>query len=686
MTLPRPYTGAVHDTALIATIAVALGAALLLGYGARRLGLSPILGYLLAGIAVGPHTPGFVADANLAAQLAEIGVVLLMFGVGLHFSLDDLRRVRAIAVPGALVQSAVAAALGLGVAVLWGMSLAAGAVLGIALSVASTVVLMRGLEDRDLLGTPHGHAAVGWLIVEDLFTVVVLVLLPAIYAPLHTGGGGGGAGVLGVVALALGKVALLATIVLTVGSRFIPWLLVRVARVESRELFTLAVLAVALGIALAAALAADVSVALGAFLAGMVVAQSDLSHRAAADALPLRDAFAVLFFVSVGMLFDPLFLVARPGLVLAALGVVVIAKPLTALALVLWLGHPVRTAVTAAVGLAQVGEFSFILARLGRSLGIFPEEGQSLVLAVALLSIAINPFLFRSLDRFERILRGWTWLDRHLARRRGPVSDRPAADSERPTGHAILCGHGRVGSILAQVLRERGWRYVVIDQQRSVVERLLADGVPAFNGDGASPILLDHAGLAHARMLLVALPDPVATALIVSHAARARPDLPIVARVDGEKERRHLVELGRVEAVVGTQEAALEMVRRLIQGFGLGPLESEATVLGLRQRLGYDETPATTRFLECTVAAAGAAGRRVVDLGLPAQTLIVAIRREGQYLVPGGKTELKVGDHVLALLAREHADVVRCLLEGTPAAASGADAADARPSTDDARG
>jgi CPA2 family monovalent cation:H+ antiporter-2 len=652
-----------HETGLVATVAFALGSALLLGFAAKRLGLSPILGYLLAGIAVGPRTPGFVADYALASQLAEIGVVLLMFGVGLHFSAADLLRVRGIAVPGALVQSAVAAALGLLVAHLAGWSLGAGVVLGVALSVASTVVLVRGLADQRLLESPHGHAAIGWLIVEDLFTVLVLVILPALAGPLGGTGGGAGAGVWGALGLAVGKVAALALLVLVVGSRVIPWLLVRVARLESRELFTLAVLAVALGIAYGSAVVFDVSMALGAFLAGMVVAQSDLSHRAAADALPLRDAFAVLFFVSVGMLFDPALLLEAPWLVLATLAIVLVAKPLTALGVVLALGHPVRTAVTAAVGLAQIGEFSFILAALGRSLGLFPAEGQSLVLAVALISIALNPFLFRLAGPMEAALRRWPWLARRRARARVGALP-PAAAAHALEGHAILCGHGRVGVVLADVLKERGWRYVVIDQRRETVERIAREGVLALNGDAANPILLDHAGLAGARMLLVALPDPVATALLVAHAAKARPDLPIVVRVEGDAERRALLGLGRVEAVVGTQEAAFQMVRHLVAGFGLGPLEGEATVLDLRRRHGYDTPAAAQRFVELEVGAGGA-GRRVADLGLPPASLLVAIRRGGDYVVPGGRTVLAAGDHVLALLSPSDADVVARLLSGT---------------------
>ncbi len=659
-----PALGAVvHETGLIATIAAGLGVALIFGYATKRIGLSPILGYLLAGIIVGPHTPGIVADSGLAQQLAEIGVILLMFGVGMHFSLADLMRVKAIAIPGAVAQSGIATLLGIAVAQLWGWSLGAGVVLGVALSVASTVVLIRGLQDHHLLETSHGHAAIGWLIVEDLFTVLVLVLLPALSGVLGGSDNGAAGNLWGTLAWTVGKVVLLATIVLTVGSRVVPWLLVKVARVESRELFTLSVLAIALGIAYGSAIAFDVSMALGAFLAGMVVAQSDMSHRAAADALPLGDAFAVLFFVSVGMLFDPAFLIEEPGLVLATLGIVMIAKPLTALVIALALGYPIRTGVTAAAGLAQIGEFSFILAHLGNSLDLFPTKGYSVVLACAILSIAVNPFLFRTSGRLENLLRSWPWLTSYLARRnRAPTE--PVEDAHALKGHAILCGHGRVGSILAEVLEERGWTYVVIDQQRATVERLQRRGVTAYTGDAGNTLLLEHAGIDHARLLLVAVQDPVATALIVAHAARINPKLPIVVRVESDGEARPLRHLGDVMPVIGTQEAAFQMVRHLVQGFGLGPLESEATVFGLRHRYGYETTDVRTRFVELTVGERGAAGKKVVDLGLPRDVLIVALRRGGEYLVPRGTTELHAGDGVLALLAKEHAAAAEAILVG----------------------
>jgi CPA2 family monovalent cation:H+ antiporter-2 len=637
---------------LVATIAAALGAAIVFGYAARRIGLSPILGYLVAGVVIGPHTPGVHADPSLSAQLADMGVVLLMFGVGLHFSVRDLLDVRGIAVPGALGQSAVATGLGVLVGLLWGWSLGAGLVLGIALSVASTVVLVRGLMDRGLLDTPHGHVAVGWLVVEDILTVLVLVLLPAVAEPLGGVSTGPALTLWSSVALAVGKVIVLGLVVLAIGGRVVPWLLVKIARAESRELFTLAVLAIALGIAYGSAALFDVSMALGAFLAGMVVAQSDLSHRAAADAIPLRDAFSVLFFVSVGMLFDPAFLVDRPVLVLATLAVVLVAKPLTALALVLAMGYPVRTALTAAVGLAQIGEFSFILADLGhRRLGLFPMEGYSVVLAGAMISIALNPFLFRALDPLEARLRRIPWLQRRLARRaRGfsavPGASHPGAGLQ---GHAILCGAGRVGTVLLQVLRERGWKFVVVEQNRRRVEELRAEGATVIDGDAANPEVLDHANPKEARILLAALADPVATSLVAAHAANVNPDLPVVARVDGEADGRSLRDFGLVEPVVGTLEAAFQMARHLLERMGTGTLEAEAALIDLRRAYGYGPAQGD-HFVEIPVAAGSpAVGKRISDLGLGAGTLIVVIRRGGTYVVPSGATVLEEGDALLAL-------------------------------------
>jgi monovalent cation:H+ antiporter-2, CPA2 family len=388
-----------HETALLTTVAAGFAMALLLGFAAVRLGLPALVGYLLAGVALGPFTPGFVADAQLAPQLAEIGVILLMFGVGIHFSLGELLAVRRIALPGAVAQIAVATLLGAIAGRLWGWSWSAGLVFGLSLSVASTVVLLRALEERGAARSLEGRIAIGWLIVEDLVMVLALVLLPAGATP---------AGIIGVLAITLGKVAIFVIIMVFVGRRVVPWLLEHVARTGSRELFTLAVLAVALGIAVGAASLFGVSFALGAFLAGIVINESDLSHDAARNALPLQDAFAVLFFVSVGMLFDPTILVRAPLQVLAVVGIIMFGKSVAALGIVLAFGHPVRTALTIAASLGQVGEFSFILAALGVALGLLPEEGRSLILAGALLSITLNPVLFGVTD----------WLNRWLERRR----------------------------------------------------------------------------------------------------------------------------------------------------------------------------------------------------------------------------------------------------------------------------
>ncbi len=409
----------IHADGLIATIAVGLCVACVGGFVATRLHLPAIVGYLLAGMLVGPFTPGFVANAQIAHELAEIGVILLMFGVGIHFSMRDLLAVRSIAVPGALAQIGVAVALGIGVSMTWGWSLGAQVVLGLAISVASTVVLLRALAQRDALGSLHGRVAVGWLIVEDLFTVLVLVLLPVL-SPMLGGASPPQPSDLNpvlLIGLLVGKVAVFAAIMLIGGRRVVPWLLGQVSRGGSRELFTLAVLATALGIACLAAGLFEVSLALGAFLAGVVISESDLSHQAAAEALPLRDAFAVLFFVSVGMLFDPSFLLAAPLEVLAVLAVVVLGKGLTALGLVALLGYPPRTGLTVAAGLAQVGEFSFILADLGRSLDLLPEEGHSLILAAAIVSISVNPLVFAGVGPLESWLRQHPRLAAGLERR-----------------------------------------------------------------------------------------------------------------------------------------------------------------------------------------------------------------------------------------------------------------------------
>jgi monovalent cation:H+ antiporter-2, CPA2 family len=506
-----------HETALIATIAVGFGLAFVLGLLATRFRLPPILGYLLAGVAVGPFTPGFVADAGLASQLAEIGVILLMFGVGLHFSIADLLAVRRIAIPGAVVQIAVATGLGAVVSHLWGWSWGTGLVFGLALSVASTVVLLKALEGLGILQSSDGRIAVGWLIVEDLVTVVALVLLPAL-APALGGGAPGAAdpshaaagaqgSLLATLGVTLAKVVGFVALMLVVGRRAVPWLLGRVVRTESRELFTLAVLSVALGIAVGAAALFGVSFALGAFFAGVIVSESDFSHEAATNALPLQDAFAVLFFVSVGMLFDPMILLREPLRVLAVVFIVMVGKALASLAIVLAFRYPLRTALVISASLAQIGEFSFILAGLGVALGLLPREAQGLIVAGALLSITLNPFVFRTVAPIERWVRARRGLADALERPAGAITELPAqVDEARLHDHAVLIGYGRVGAPVAEELGQHGVPYVIVEQSRERAERLRARGLPVIYGDATRPDVLAGAHLERARLVVVAAP------------------------------------------------------------------------------------------------------------------------------------------------------------------------------------
>jgi len=557
-----------HETALIATMSVALALAFVGGFLATRLRLPAIVGYLLAGVAVGPFTPGFVADTGLAPQLAEIGVILLMFGVGIHFSLRDLLAVRAVAVPGAVGQIAAATALAVGLSIWWGWGLQAGIVLGLAISVASTVVLLRALMEGDLLETTSGRIAVGWLIVEDLLTVLALVLLPILAGggvdshgtPLAaTNAPPGLTDILVTVGLTLAKVAVLVVVMLFVGARFVPWLLIQVSGTGSRELFILAVLAVAFGVAFGSSVLFGVSLALGAFLAGLVVGESDLSHQAAEDALPLRDAFAVLFFVSVGMLFDPSILLTSPLQVLAVVAIIVLAKPLVALLLVVLLGRPARTGLIVGAGLAQIGEFSFILAELGRSLGMLPAEGYNLILAGALISITLNPALFRLIGPLD------AWLDRPADAEAEPEPVEMVASA--PRDHVVLCGYGRVGRHLARELDRQGVEYLVVDQDRGSIEELHRRGVAALHGDVLEHGALKQMHLDTARLLVVAMSDSLATRHLVEEAHRQHPDLPIIARTHSESERQYLRE-HQVDAILAEQELALTMNRHALARLG----------------------------------------------------------------------------------------------------------------------
>jgi CPA2 family monovalent cation:H+ antiporter-2 len=559
-----------HETGLIALLAVGFGLAFVLGFAAHRLRLPPLVGYLLAGVAVGPFTPGFVGDAGLASQLAEIGVILLMFGVGLHFSLDDLLAVRKISLPGAVAQITAATVMGAVLARVWGWPWGQGVVFGLCLSVASTVVLLRALEQRGLVDSAEGRIAIGWLIVEDLAMVLALVLLPVLAGVLGGTPPEGGGSIAAAVAVTLAKVAAFLAVMFVVGRRAVPWLLARVARTGSRELFTLSVLAVALGVAVGAAGLFGVSFALGAFFAGVVISESDLSHQAAADALPFQDAFAVLFFVSVGMLFDPSVLVQQPLQVLGTVLIVLIGKSLAALAIVLAFRYPVRTALVVSASLAQVGEFSFILAGLGITLGLLTPEGQSLVLAAALLSITANPLIFGAATWLERRVRASPRLAAALERPAGALAELPAGVDEAGLhGHAVLIGHGRVGAPVAHALERQGIPYVVVEQNREEVEALRARGMPALFGDASRPGILRHAHLERARLLVVSSPDAFQARLILDHAREVNPHIDTVVRTHSDEERAHLERTGVGRAVVGERELALAIIRYAFGTFGV---------------------------------------------------------------------------------------------------------------------
>jgi monovalent cation:H+ antiporter-2, CPA2 family len=578
-----------HEPVLISTIAIGLTAALVGGLIARRLRLPSILGYILAGVAIGPFTPGLIADASIATELAEIGVILLMFGVGIHFSIDDLIAVRALAVPGAIIRIVVSTLLGVafGAAIGWGVG--GGLVLGLATAMASTVVLLRALEERNELDTVQGRTAVGWVIVEDLVTVAVLVVIPTI-APLLGGTDAGTTSVtgspLGDLVVALGKAAIFAVVMFVAGKRLIPPLLILVARENSRELFSLAVLAIALGIAFAASSIFGISLALGAFLAGAIVSESDMSHQAAADALPLRDAFAVLFFVSVGMLLDPAFLVEHPLETIAVVGLIVVAKSLVAIGIVATFGYPIRTGLTVAAGLAQIGEFSFILGTVGLSLALLPPDGFQLIVAGALVSIALNPLLFRMIEPLEAYIRRHDQLHAIFERRSGDPARLPGPDAGAPLRrHAIVAGYGRVGRTIATMFDRRGYHYVVISLDRRHIEELRARGIPAIYGDAGRPELLEHAGVRLARMFIVAIGDGHATRLAVERARAANPTIDLIVRTHSDAEAARLRGIGgSVQAIHAERELAVQMARYSLRRFGVSGPEAEAIVQGLRGR------------------------------------------------------------------------------------------------------
>ena len=561
-----------HNVSLISTIAVGLGLALILGFIAARLKLPPLVGYLIAGILIGPATPGFVADVDLSSQLAEIGVMLLMFGVGLHFSVDELLSVRRIAIPGAVVQIVTATLLGLGTAKLWGWTAPAGIVFGLALSVASTVVLLRALEDRGVLETVNGRIAVGWLVVEDLVTVFVLVLLPPL--SLWLGGnpaddsGASDRNLLATLGVTLGHIALFIALMLIVGRRLFPKLLWQIAHTGTRELFTLCVVAAAVGIAYGSAELFGVSFALGAFFAGMVLRESPLSYRAAEESLPLREAFSVLFFVSVGMLFDPTVLIREPLHVLAVLAIIILGKSLAAFFLVLLFRYPLNTALTVSASLAQIGEFSFILAGLGVKLRLLPEEGLSLVLAGAIISIALNPFVFRAIEPAQAWIRSRSKLAQALERPDDPLAVLPmTVELTRLTGQVVIVGYGRVGRRIGESLAAQGISYVVAEENREIVEQLREGGIPAVSGDASDPNVLIQAHVHRARVLVIAVPDTLKVRRMIDTARTVNPRIETVVRTHSEEEAMLLEKESAGKIFLGEHELARSMSDYILERY-----------------------------------------------------------------------------------------------------------------------
>jgi CPA2 family monovalent cation:H+ antiporter-2 len=554
-----------HHSPLISIIVVGLVLAFALGALAHRFRISPLVGYLLAGVAVGPFTPGYVADQGLANQLAEIGVILLMFGVGLHFSLKDLLSVRAIAIPGAIVQIGIATILGMGLAWSLGWSIGAGLVFGLSLSTASTVVLLRAMQERRLLETDRGKIAVGWLIVEDIAMVLTLVLLP-VAADVMKGSAAADWTALAIpLAMTVGKVGAFVFVMLVIGRIVIPWILHYVAHTGSRELFRLSVLAIALGVAYGATNLFDVSFALGAFFAGMILSESELSQRAANETLPLRDAFAVLFFVSVGMLVDPMIVVRDIGPVLATLLIILFGKSVAAYAIVRLFGHPQSTALTISASLAQIGEFAFILAGLGVALSLLPERGRDLILAGAILSILLNPLLFAALD--------W-WTSRSLPARTSDVSASESGVREKKArrprrepmpvtalvDHVVLVGHGRVGGFISPAVTAAGIPLLVVEDNADDAAKLKERSIETIVGNAADPEIVKAVNLQAARCLLVAIPDAFEGGQVVEQARAINPGLTIIARSHSEDENRHLLKHGASQVIMGEHEIAKAMI------------------------------------------------------------------------------------------------------------------------------
>jgi monovalent cation:H+ antiporter-2, CPA2 family len=642
-----------HNLALLTNITVALLAAFAGGYVARRAGLPTLVGYLVAGLAIGPFTPGFVGDIEDISQLAEMGVIFMMFGVGLHFSLKDLWTVRRIAVPGALMQMIIATGLGLALTQLWGWSVGAGLVLGLAISIASTVVLLRGLVDNGLLNTPHGQVAVGWLVLEDLATIAILVLLPALL------GGGEGAGPWANVGWAILKTAVFVAAMLFAGTKLLPWVLNGIAHTRSRELFILAVVALALGTAMGAAELFGVSLALGAFLAGVVIGESDVHHQVGAEVLPFREIFAVLFFVSVGMLVDPLALLENAGQVLALTALVVVGKGVFTLLLGLLLPVSARTILVVATGLSQIGEFSFIVGQAGVALGVLSQQQYGLLLAAALLSIIVNPLLFKGLPLAERTLERLPGLWRLL--QRSVPSFVPV--QHHMSGHVVIVGYGRVGEHIVNVLERLNVPRLVVEQDAARAATFQQRGVQTLFGDASNSEVLAHAGLEHARALVVTVPDETAAELVVAAARDRAPNLPIVARAATSAGVRRLSGRGAGEVIHPELEGGLEIVRHtlLALDYPMGQVQPyidavrrdayDITVMSPDEQRTLDQLIATVRGMEIawrTVPPGSRLiGQTLAETNLRARTSasIVAIVREGVVLPnPKSSTRFASGD------------------------------------------
>ncbi|NNG80775.1 cation:proton antiporter [Acinetobacter sp. ANC 5378] len=557
-----------HDVDLIILLAVGFGLALIFGYIAARIRLPPLIGYLVAGIIISPNTPGIVGDIHLANQLAELGVMFLMFGVGMHFSLNDLMQVRRIALPGAVLQIAVATLLGIGVSMIWGWSFGSALVFGLSLSCASTVVLLKALGDRGLLNSVNGKIAVGWLLVEDLVMVLVLVLLPATAVLLggtHVAGSSTDANIWMTLAITLLKVAGFIAFMLIIGKRLVPWIMQIVARLGSRELFTLTVVAAAVSIAFGAYKVFGVSMALGAFFAGMVVKESDFSHRAEEETLPLREIFSILFFVSVGMLFDPRILIEQPFHVLAVVGIIMIGKTIAAMALVLFFRYPINTALTVGASLAQIGEFSFILATLGLSLNLLSIEGQNLILAGALISITLNSFVFSAIEPVQNWIRERSHLARLLERSGDPLSMLPdEVSQEYLRDQVVIVGHGEVGRRITKTLMAQDIKVVIAEENREIVESLREKGIAAVSGHATEPSVLIQAHIQHARLLVLSPMDILDIHKIVDIAKTLNPQIQVLVCAESKEEAEVIRRDGIGEVYFAKEEMAKNMTNHIL--------------------------------------------------------------------------------------------------------------------------